>query len=429
MELVLILLACVIVSSVLDQMMSRLSLPLLQIGIGVVLAALIPRLAEIHIDSELFMMLFIAPLLFREAKETNRRTLWKNKWSVLSLAIGLVVASVVVAGFVLHLMIPSIALASAFACAAALGPTDAAAVSALGSTVALTKRQETLLSGEALVNDASGVVSFQFAIAAALTGAFSLAQALGSFLILFFGGIGLGIALGFLAKWAIDALRQRGYVDTTVHVIYEVLSPFLFFLIAEQLDVSGILAVVAAGLVMQEPKGHLISPDAAKQQIVSNSFWEVIVFLINGIIFVTLGMQLPKVMQTDAMEGIRPSVVIVVMLCITATVIVIRFLWILVMERMEHEKHGEDARQALITTIAGPKGAVTLSIILTIPLYLDNGEVFPHRSLIISSRRVSFSARYCCPTFFCRVWRRRNRNPTIILREQRSLFWRVSWRI
>ena len=140
---------------------------------GFIAAIILPRLAEVHIDAELFLLLFIAPLLFREAQESERLQLWRNKWSILSMAIALVLASVLVAGFMLHWIIPSIPLAAAFACAAALGPTDAAAVAALGQTISLTKRQSVLLSGEALINDASGVVSFQFAIAAAVTGAFS----------------------------------------------------------------------------------------------------------------------------------------------------------------------------------------------------------------------------------------------------------------
>ena len=391
-ELILLLLVCVMASSVLDQMISRMSLPLLQIGIGLAAALLMPHLASVYVDSELFMMLFIAPLLFREAREADNASLWGNRWSILSMAIALVIASVLAAGFILHWIIPSISLAAAFACAAALGPTDAAAVSALGSTISLTRRQSTLLSGEALINDASGVVSFQFAIAAAVTGAFSLADATGSFTILFFGGILIGLALGFLAKQGIGILRRRGYVSTTMHVIYEVLSPFLIFLAAEELHVSGILAVVAAGLVMQEHTLEMVSPETARHQMVSNSFWEVIVFLINGILFVMLGMQLPKVLQPQAMDGVRPSVVIFAMLAVTVTIIVMRLLWITVLELFHKDpesgsrgiaRPGQTVYQALVTTIAGPKGAVTLSIILTIPLYGHSGRIFPYRDLII----------------------------------------------
>ena len=391
-ELILLLLSCVMASSILDQMISRFSLPLIQIAVGLIAAIALPHLAEVHVDAELFLMLFIAPLLFREAKETRRLQLWSNKWSILSMAITLVIVSVLVAGFVLNLIIPSIPLAAAFACAAALGPTDAAAVQALGQTITLTKRQSMLLSGESLINDASGVVSFQFAIAAAVTGVFSAAEAVGSFAILFFGGIAIGMVMGFILHRLMLFLRRRGYVGTTTHVIYEVLTPFLFFLVAEELHVSGILAVVAAGLVMQEHTGHIISPDLARKQMVSNSIWDVIVFLINGIIFVMLGMQLPLVLDPDAMGGIHPTIVIGGMLAVLAVIIGMRFIWIILMELFHRDKEsgmrgsakpGQTIRQALVTTIAGPKGAVTLSIIMTIPLTLEDGTAFPGRDLII----------------------------------------------
>lgn len=392
LELILLLLACVVASSMLDQMLSRISLPLIQIAVGFVVALILPRLADVYVDSEVFMMLFIAPLLFREAKETSRPQLWKNIGSVLSMAIALVVVTVLVAGFCLNLIIPSIPLAAAFACAAALGPTDAAAVAALGSTIHLTKRQSTLLSGESLINDASGVVSFQFAIAAAVTGAFSVAQATGTFAVLFFGGIAIGLVLGFILKRIMMFMRRKGYLNTISFVVYEVLSPFLIFLVAEELHLSGVLAVVAAGLLMQEHNGNIVSPETAQRELVSNSFWEVIIFLINGVIFVMLGMQLPKVMHPDVLGEVRLPVVIGAVLAVTAAVIVTRWIWLIVMELHYKDPDtgergtkapGRTVREALVTTIAGPKGAVTLSIIMTIPLTVDDGGAFPKRDLII----------------------------------------------
>ena len=198
LELALIVLACVIGSAVLCQIVSRLSLPLVQIAVGAVVALVVPAVHDVSISSELFLVLFIAPLLFNEARETNPRDLWENKGSILSLAVGLVLLTVLVVGFVLNWFVPSIPLAAAFACAAALAPTDAAAVGALASSVSLKRRQWTLLSGESLINDASGIVAFQFAIAAAVTGTFSLVDATADFLFSFFGGILMGIALGYL---------------------------------------------------------------------------------------------------------------------------------------------------------------------------------------------------------------------------------------
>ena len=389
---ILIIFACVVASAVLDQLISRVSLPLIQIAIGVVVAAILPSTSEAQLDSELFLVMFIAPLLFDEARHANPRTLWANKGSILSLAIGLVVATVLVVGFALHAIVPSIPLAAAFACAAALGPTDAAAVAALGQTVSLSPRQRTLLSGEALINDASGVVSFQFAIAAVLTGTFSALDAGVTFARLFFGGILAGVVLGALLRAGIRTVRSHGLESTTIHVLYEVISPFFVFLTAEALGVSGILAVVAAGLVMAEPAPRLTSISVTRHRMVSTGVWEVLIFLINGILFVMLGMQLPHAINPAIMGQRLPLHLLVgYVLALTALVIGVRLLWTTVMEFAARDpKTGRRGvftplaalRRAATLTVAGPKGAVTLSIIFTLP-YFSHGEPFPDRALII----------------------------------------------
>ncbi|MEI2999073.1 MAG: cation:proton antiporter [Senegalimassilia faecalis] len=157
LEFVLLLLAAVLVSAVLDQMMPRVSLPLVQIAIGAIVILLVGTPVDVAIDPELFLVLFIAPLPFDESRHASKRGLWDNKGSIVSLAIGLVIVTVLVVGFVLNWIEPSIPLAAAFALGAALGPTDAVAVTALGKDIRLTGRQKSLLSGEALINDASGV--------------------------------------------------------------------------------------------------------------------------------------------------------------------------------------------------------------------------------------------------------------------------------
>jgi len=391
-ELVLILLMCVIVSSPFDQVLKKVSLPLVQVAIGFVVALFVPQVAGVYVDPELFLVLFIAPLLFNEARESHKRDLWNNLGSILSLAIGLVLLTVLVVGFTLNWLVPSIPLAAAFACAGALGPTDAAAVSALGSTITLSRRQKTLLSGEALINDASGVVSFQFALAAALTGAFSAAEAGTSFLVLFFGGILAGLVLGAAAVLSVTFLRRRGFENTVVHVLYEVTTPFIVFLAAEAVHVSGILAVVAAGLVMANSRVALASTEVARQQVLSNGVWEVLVFLINGILFVLLGMQLPNAMS-PTLHSEFDLVQLVAIICImTALVIGVRFVWVSVIELFHRDSStgergiahvGRTLKDALVTTIAGPKGAVTLSIIFTIPYVMGDGSPFPNRDLII----------------------------------------------
>lgn len=427
-EVILLLLAAVLVSAVLDQVLPRVALPLVQIALGVVLSVLVGVPLDIQIDTELFLVLFIAPLLFDESRHANKRDLWDNKWAIVSLAIGLVFVTMLAVGFVLHWIEPSIGLAAAFALGAALGPTDAVAVTALGKDIKLTARQKALLSGEALINDASGVVSFQFAISAAVTGAFSLLDASLSFIVSFFGGIAIGLVMGFVAKYALRAIRSRGYESVTVHVVFEVFTPFITFLLAEHFGVSGILAVVAAGLLITLFPDRR-TPVAARLKLASNSVWDVIVFVVNGVVFVLLGLQLPGAVQ-PAVDDTHMATewLLLLVLVVTAIVVAARFAWVYAMERHDDKQeraavaagerltvddltipvpdttedltltqaiHVAEAikpvgrskkqilRDAAIITLSGPKGAVTLSIIMTIPYTLATGGAFVRRDALI----------------------------------------------
>ena len=441
-EFVLIVLTCVAASSVIDKFVN-VSIPVIQVVIGLLVALVLPSVQEVHLESELFMLLFIAPLLFNETRETNIRALLLNLNSILSLAIALVVVSVLSVGYALHLMVPSIPLAAAFALASALGPTDAATVTALKSNIHLTHRQQTLLSGESLINDASGVVAFQFSVAAAVTGAFSLVDAAGSFTVLFIGGVVMGIVTGF-AFSAINAMLGRlGYEDTIASVLYEVLTPFLVYLLAETFHVSGVLAVVAAGLVIALPRRQSNNALFARQKLVSDSTWKVISFLINGTIFVFLGMQLPLAVLPGTNGGLNILQILGIVVVITLFMHGVRFAWLYALETYKLHKGGhlctgKDAvdgendlagsssngekpdqplaelgseqtseqiaeqpkptcaikpisitsaeliKNVLVTTIAGAKGAVTLSIILTLPLTTQSGAAFPQRDLLIT---------------------------------------------
>lgn len=447
-EFVLIVLTCVAASSVIDKFVD-VSIPVIQVVIGLLVALVLPSVQEVHLESELFMLLFIAPLLFNETRETNIRALLLNLNSILSLAIALVVVSVLSVGYALHLMVPSIPLAAAFALASALGPTDAVTVTALKPNIHLTHRQQTLLSGESLINDASGVVAFQFSVAAAVTGAFSLVDAAGSFTVLFVGGVAMGIVTGF-AFSAINAMLGRlGYEDTVANVLYEVLTPFLVYLLAETFHVSGVLAVVAAGLVIALPRRQNNNALFARQKLVSDSTWKVISFLINGTIFVFLGMQIPLAVLPGTNGGLNILQILGIVVVITLFMHGVRFAWLYALETHKLHKGGhlctgkddvdgenglagsnydagsssdgekpdqplaelgseqtseqiaeqpkptcaikpisitsaELIKNVLVTTIAGAKGAVTLSIILTLPLTTQSGAAFPQRDLLIT---------------------------------------------
>ena len=408
-QFVLLLFAVVLASAVVNKVFSGIAAPLIQILFGGLIAVFSTTAINATIDPELFLVLFIAPLLYQEAREVDKVALWNNRMLVVSLAVGLVLVTLLVVGFSVNALEPSIPLAAAFALGAALGPTDAVAVASLSTRASLTKSQQILLSGESLINDASGVVSFQFAIAAVVTGSFSLVDASISFVVSFFGGILMGLLLILMIMWVVDRIRAVGLESTTFHVLFELMTPFLIFLIAESVHVSGILAVVAAGLLQPFLEREL-SPEFARMKIVSSSVWQVFSFALNGIIFVMLGMQLPQAMnRTWQDSAINNTEIIGIVLLVTFISIAVRTVWFLGISFLRRRRQAKEEQatsggtpeqkaavirsvkpitkdafvEACALSIAGPKGAVTLSIVFTLPFSLPTGELFPQRDLII----------------------------------------------
>lgn len=388
----------VLVSSVLDQFLRGVSLPLVQMAVGVAIYFFADLPIDVTINSELFLVMFIAPLLFDESRNISNRILWDNRNTVLSLAIALVVVSVLVVGFVLHWLVPSISLAAAFALGAALGPTDAVAVASLGKTVKLGSRQKASLLGEALLNDASGIVSFQFAIAAAVTGSFSLADASWTFVVEFVGGIILGLFLGAIAFFIIQRMRRAGVESATVHVCFELFLPFFVYLVATRFHVSGILAVVAAGLLISyipqrmTVRSRSFSTFSTRLNIASESVWHLFSFVLNGVIFVNLGIVLSSTLAPALQENSADLFwIFSLVLILTAVIVGVRFLWILCADLLSDNPEtgkrmklgGPAIRNALVTTLCGPKGAVSLSIASTIPFTVASGAVFPQRDLLL----------------------------------------------
>ena len=388
----------VLVSSVLDQFLRGVSLPLVQMAVGVAIYFFADLPIDVTINSELFLVMFIAPLLFDESRNISNRILWDNRNTVLSLAIALVVVSVLVVGFVLHWLVPSISLAAAFALGAALGPTDAVAVASLGKTVKLGSRQKASLLGEALLNDASGIVSFQFAIAAAVTGSFSLADASWTFVMEFVGGIVLGLFLGAIAFFIMQRMRRAGVESATVHVCFELFLPFFVYLVATRFHVSGILAVVAAGLLISyipqrmTVRSRSFSTFSTRLNIASESVWHLFSFVLNGVIFVNLGIVLSSTLAPALQENSADLFwIFSLVLILTAVIVGVRFLWILCADLLSDNPEtgkrmklgGPAIRNALVTTLCGPKGAVSLSIASTIPFTVASGAVFPQRDLLL----------------------------------------------
>ena len=388
--LILCILGAVLLSSFLSRFLPRISTPLVQIVLGLI-ASQMPFFPDVQLDPELFLVLFIAPLLYLEAHEINKSQLLKSLKLSLSLAIGLAIFTMVVVGFSLHTLWPMFPLAAALALGAALGPTDAVAVSSLSHEATLTQRQIGVLKGESLFNDASGIVGFQFAIAAAVTGQFRVGEAAWEFLITFFGGAVFGCIVGVLANWVFESSRQLGWETTTTRILMELFLPFLLYLGAEAVHVSGILSVVAAGLVIRFARTG-IGPNVARTNIVASSVWSVLSFSLNGAVFILLGMLLPGAMRASWDNPMVSNyTLLAVILCVSTLIVGLRFLWVSGMLRLaraqdSHKRRRmtpERWRSAAVMTFGGAKGTITLSLMFTIPYTIADGEWFPMRDELI----------------------------------------------
>lgn len=389
--LILYVLAAVVLSSFLSRFIPKVSTPLVQIALGAALTQL-PFFPTVQLEPSLFMVLFIAPLLYVEAHEIDKQALAKTLKVSLSLAIGLALMTMVVVGFVLHFTWPIIPLAAAFALGAALGPTDAVAVSSIGGEASISPRQRSVLQGESLFNDASGVVGFQFSILAAVTGNFSMPHATREFLISFIGGTLFGLAIGMVANWLFETLRSFGWETTTTRILMELFLPFLIYLTADEIaHVSGILAVVAAGLIIHFDRTG-VGPNVSRTNIVSGSVWSVLSFSLNGAVFILLGMQLPEALTTTWSHSDVSHTLLVEIIAVTSLIVIgLRFLWMVaVLALARDRKTGKRRpmtahrwRSAAVMTVGGPKGTITLSLMFTIPYVVNSGALFPLRDELI----------------------------------------------
>ncbi|TPK46834.1 Na+/H+ antiporter [Mesorhizobium sp. B2-5-4] len=369
----------------------RVPLPVLQIAIGAALAWPAGGL-HVEIDPELFLLVFIPPLLFGDAFAAPKRELVALRGPILDLAIGLVFFTIVGFGYALHWLVPSIPLVVAFALAAVLSPTDAVAVSSIVDRNMVPARLMHILEGESLLNDASGLVMFRFAVAAALTGSFSFAGASLSFLYAVAAGILAGVAALYIAAKALQLLSRIGGVPAEAQVLVMILLPFMAYLGAEHVGASGILAAVTAGLLTGVSGMYRFLGVSARMQILS--LWATLTFVFNGALFILLGLQLPDIIRKVPPELssrhwlIEP---VATVLILTICLIGLRFLWIWVGDiaqaiaarvgKRKAEPFGFRVR--LAGSVAGVRGAITLAGILSLPLALQDGSPFPARDVVI----------------------------------------------
>jgi CPA1 family monovalent cation:H+ antiporter len=346
------------------------------------------------LEPEIFFLLFIAPLLFLDGWQISRQGLARDKWTILALALGLVVFTVLGAGYFIHWLIPGIPLPVAFALAAILSPTDAVAVSTLAERAPIPRRLLHILQGESLLNDASGLVCMRFAVAAMLTGAFSVGEALRSFAWLAVGGLAVGAVVALLATMGKDWVSRRYGEVTGSQILISLLIPFGAYLLAVRIDASGILAAVAAGLVMnrEEQSGRVLAVTRVRRSAV----WEAMHFAGSGMVFLLLGEQLPEIFEGAARVVSetghqRELWLLGYVLAIALALAALRFLWVwatldLVLFRRLAEREvnaGPSWRLIAATSLAGVRGAITLAGVLTLPLTLLDGTAFPARDLAI----------------------------------------------
>ncbi len=388
----LIMLVMVVISGYLSRSLPwPIPIALIQIGLGALVASFSQN--RLSLEPEFFFLLFIPPLLFLDGWLVSKTGLKENKFYIFQLALGLVIFTVLGLGYFIHWLIPSMPLGVAFALAAILSPTDPVAVSGIAARIPIPKRALHILEGESLFNDASGLVCFKFAVAAVLTGVFSFSSALWTLLWTALAGISLGIATTISIESIKVWLGRYVEEDVGTHILISLLIPFAAYLLAEHVHSSGILAVVAAGVTMSysEASGRA----QALTRLQRRTIWDMLKFVLNGVLFVLLGEQFPALFASASAathEAGHSHIIwlLLAVLLITTALIALRFIWGWLVIRLtwlvDHTQ--QTARQInwrilLMMSVAGVRGAVTLAGVLTLPLFMPDGSPFPTRDLAI----------------------------------------------
>ena len=389
-ETVLLVLMLGALTGIVARYIRAIPLPLIQIALGAVIDW--PQ-SGLHIafDPEIFMLLFIPPLLFADGWRIPKREFFSLARPILLLALGLVVFTVFGLGYLINWMIPEIPLPVAFALAAVISPTDAVAVSAITRNLGMPDKTMHILEGESLLNDASGLVALKFAVAATLTGTLSWGAVARDFIYMAVGGLAVGALLGWGFSYARSTITRRlGDVAATQMVLLLVLLPFAAYIVGEKIGVSGILAAVAAGIATNF--GDLDRSSYVSERLQTEGTWSLVEAAFNGAIFLLLGLQLPSIIGVPLHEaGHEWWILVGYVVAISSGLLLLRWIWITLgvhgaLRRAHHSGKMAERPSALLnlaTTFAGIRGAVTLAGALSVPMLLNNGEPFPARGMLI----------------------------------------------
>ncbi len=358
----------------------RVPYPIVLVLGGLVLG-FVPGAPRAELQPELVLVLFLPPLLYQAAFFASPRDLRADARVITLLAVGLVLATMSAVAVAAHALVGGLGWAAAFALGAIVSPTDPLAASAITRRLGVPRRLVTVLEGESLVNDASALVAYRLAVGAVVAGSFTLWQAGLRFVA---GAVG-GVAIGLVVGWVIAEARRR-LDDPVVEIVLSVVTGYAAYLPADRLGVSGVLAAVTAGLYVGWQNPKLASPST---RLLGFSFWEVLVYLLNAVLFVLVGLQLHPILT--GVSGHSAAVLLGEAALVSAVVIVVRVGWgftITYLIRALDRRPSQTARRAgprerLVIGWSGMRGAVSLAAALALPLETRTGQAFPQRNLIV----------------------------------------------
>jgi Na+/H+ antiporter len=343
--------------------------------IGGLILGLVPGVPPVHVDPDLIFLVVLPPLLYIAAYFTPVRSLRANLGTISSLAVGLVIASAFAVAAVARALIPGIPWSVAFALGAIVAPPDAIAATAITKRLAAPRQIVTILEGESLLNDATALTIYSIALAVASGRAFSPGTAVVTFAGAMLGGCAIGIAVG----WIIAHIRAR-LEDTPVEMTISLLTPYAAYLPAERLDASGVIATVAAGLYLGHRGSHIMGADA---RLTGRAVWDTITFLLNGFVFIVMGLEVPLLLR-----ALTPSLAIQLAgigVAVAMVLVLVRALWIFGTVFLPQRIRGQpDAFGcSLVLSWAGMRGVVSLAAALALPLTLSGAEPFPARDALV----------------------------------------------
>lgn len=384
-KIVIFILAVVIsLSAVIDKL--KLPDPVFLVLIGLIIGFL-PGLPGLTLDPEVVFLVFLPLLLFDAAFRTSWHDFKANIQPISALGISLVFFTTIAVAITAHFFIPILSWPMAFLLGAIVSPPDAAAATGVIKRLGLSKQVISILEGESLVNDAAALIAYRYALTASITGSFLLWQAGWQFLLVAGGGIAIGLVVGFMLIFVHKRIINYPIVETSLNLV----TPFLSYLAAEQLHTSGILAVVSTGILLSWRSPEIFS---YQTRMSTKVVWDTLLFLLNGFIFVLIGLQLPVILRQ--LTHYTFSSLLLYGLVISAVTILVRMVWVFAgaylfrfynrvtrSHKISRPDKYSDWKSVLIVAWTGTRGVISMASALALPLTLSNGEVFPQRHLII----------------------------------------------